>query len=190
MQGSTERLATRFSSIQNGISFISFSDRDHCLLHKYDKHFTDLGRLCSVIRHTKLQQFLRSIKRLPTYEYVIVLLDDLEFPIWKNIITRLQQYRQIRVILIITSNPVIIQAIEEDDKFRCHMNANDEANKMIEIFGEYSSMFVRLEQLLHAAKDQFDSHNIFITLNRNQKALRDLRQELGPFLWTHTFRCK
>ena len=181
MQAS-ERLATRFSSIQNGISFISLSHRDHCRLHKYDKHFADLGRLCSVIRHTKLQQFLRCIKRLPTYEYVIVLLDDFEVSISKNVILRLEQYRQIRAILTINA--------EGEDKLSFHLSANEEMSKTIETFGEYQSMFVRLEQLLHAAKDRFNIHNLFITLNRNQKALRDLRQELGPFLWTHTFRCK
>ena len=187
MQAS-ERLSTRVSSIQNGISFISYSNRNHCLLRKYDKQFADVERLCSVIRYTKLQQFLRSIKRLPTYEYVIVLLDELEYSILKNIIARLEQYRQIRAILIIKSSNMI--NAEEEDKFKLHVGVNEETNKIIEIFGEYQSMFVRLEQLLHAAKERFDIHNIFITLNCNQKALRDLRQELGPFLWTHTFRRK
>lgn len=187
---SSERLSTRFSSINNSISVISYSDRDHCFSRKYDEQFSRVGRLCSVIRHTKLQQFLRSIKRLPTYEYVIVLLDEFDYSILKNIIARLEQYRQIRSILIVKSGNRINYAEEEEHKCKLHIGVDEEANKAIETFDEYQSMFVRLEQLLESAKERIDSHNIFITFNCKQKALRDLRGELAPFLWTHTFRCE
>ncbi len=183
----SERSLTRLSSIQNGISLVSLSNQDPCLLHKYDELLANISHLCSVTRCTKIQQFMKCIKRLPSYEYVVVLLDDLDLSTLKNVISRLQQCRYVKVVLIVTS---LNRLNGNEDYFTFDMRTDDSINKTIETFGEHHSMFVRLQQLLSVAKDQFDVNNVFITLNRKQKALRDLRQELGPFLWTHTFRCE
>jgi hypothetical protein len=178
---------THFPSIRNGISFVSLSNLDHCLLHNHDELLVNIGRRCSITRHTKVQQFMKCIKRLPSYEYVIALLDDIDLMTLKNVISRLQQCRQIKAILIVTSSNML-DVKQHHDIFE--MFADVDQKKTIAIFDEYELMFAQLQQLIHTANERCEVNDVFITLNRKQKALRDLRQELGPFLWTHTIRCE
>jgi hypothetical protein len=183
----SDRSLARFSSVQNGISFVSLSNLDHCLLHNHDELLANIDRRCSITRHTKVQQFIKCIKRLPSYEYVIALLDDIDCMTLKNIISRLQQCRQIKAILIVTSSNML-NAKQRRDIFEIFTNVD--LKKTIEIFDEYQPMFAQLQQLIHTANERCEVNDVFITLSRKQKSLRDLRQELGPFLWIHTFRCE
>ncbi|CAF3256635.1 unnamed protein product [Rotaria socialis] len=63
--------------------------------------------------------------------------------------------------------------------------AENYQSKIVEIFQDDNSMINKLQQTIthleHQAIQQ--TENIFITLDRKQRSLRDLRQELAPFLW-------
>ena len=180
------RRLSRLSPEQSGISCVSLSNSNHHLLHNYDEFLANIGRLCSVTCHSSVRKFIKCIKQLPSCEYVITLLNELDLEISKDVISRLRQCRQVKEILIVRC--CNIDYAKKD--FSSEMISDVGISKAIENFNEHQLMFVRLKELIHVAKEQLENDTIFITLNGKQNALRDLRQELGSFIWIHTFKCE
>jgi hypothetical protein len=65
-------------------------------------------------------------------------------------------------------------------------NIRDEIAKLGGIFHDYQALFDRLKKLMDEI-DEFDD-DLFTFFNRPEKALRDLRHELGPYIWSQALR--
>jgi hypothetical protein len=98
-----------------------------------------------------------------------------------NDITRLQQNQQIQSILIIYIN-------ENDNNLQIDsMNkALKNTSKVVGVFHNHESMLARLQQLLDTVKKSDDG--LFSIFNSRGKSLRDIRNELGPFVWYQNYR--
>ncbi|UJR11584.1 hypothetical protein I4U23_015764 [Adineta vaga] len=57
---------------------------------------------------------------------------------------------------------------------------------MAEIFYDYNMLFSRLEQIINEFDNPDD--DLFTIFNSHEKALRDLRNELGPYIWSQTLK--
>jgi hypothetical protein len=84
------------------------------------------------------------------------------------ILIELNQYRQIKSILLVLSS---INKIDLSKNI-----------KNLEIFHSNEPMIIRLEELINEIKESDD--NLF----QQQKSLRDVHQELGPFVWSHPYQ--
>ncbi len=65
-------------------------------------------------------------------------------------------------------------------------HTQDEIKKSGGLFHDYESLFDRLQELLNEANEIDD--DFFSFFNRPEKALRDLRFELGPYIWSQSLR--
>lgn len=166
----------KLSTSTDGMKVVSFSSSTSSFVKSQQHGILSISRLCSVVHHRKMSRFFRYLKQLPTYGYVIVLINDLSPIVACQLISRLDTYRQVKVILLTSLS---------DSFSASHLQPT---NRTIRVFHDYSVMFDHLQQIVNQATEEFDNGDSFIIYNRAEKALRDLREHLGSFLWTNTFR--
>jgi hypothetical protein len=94
--------------------------------------------------------------------------------------SRLNQYCQVQSIFIVS--PTTTKEINSDTENNSSTNVRKDTDKVIEIFHNHQSMFVRLQQLI-SETEEFDD-GLFNACNRREKALRVVRQELSAFVWS------
>jgi hypothetical protein len=97
-------------------------------------------------------------------------------------ISQLDQYQQIQAIFILHSSEN-----EDDVQYKIN-NKNESGVKLIKHFCEWEPLFTSLRQLIIDTENSLKDAGLFSMCNSPEKALRDLRRELGSFVWTHTFR--
>ncbi|CAF1124670.1 unnamed protein product, partial [Rotaria magnacalcarata] len=127
---------------------------------------------CLVVRYGGISKGIKYLKKARSYERVILIL------IIKHIesatITRFKPYQQIRSILIVLS--------EQNNNELIYSGKNER----IQTFLNHEMMFIRLETLLNEPQPYDDG--LFIAINRKEKSLRNLHQELGSFVWSQAFK--
>lgn len=178
------RRCTRLSTVQNNISLIILSSVNSYLLHDHDTLAANFGRTCSITRHTNAQQFIRCIKRSPPYQNVLVLLDDISVSSTQNILKRLEIYRSIKSILIVSSQ----STLNEKKDLNTATSLDFNLNSMTEILTSYERLNIRLKQLIQELAETFVDDDMVVTLNRKEKSFTNLRNELGSFLWIDSLR--
>ncbi len=94
---------------------------------------------------------------------------------------RLHRYQQVQSILII-----YVSENNDNPKIEFLNKTLKNAPKVVGVFHDHESMLVRLQQLLDNAKKSDDG--LFSIFNSRGKVLRDVRNELGPFVWYQTYR--
>ncbi len=106
-------------------------------------------------------------------DHIIVILKNME------ILDETHKCEQVHSILLIIPN----------DK---NMIMKEDYQKVVGIFEDENSMFVRLQQVITDIEHDTTQNiqNIFSTFNEEEKSLRDLRHGLIPFLWCHIFKSK
>ncbi|CAF0712006.1 unnamed protein product [Adineta steineri] len=99
-----------------------------------------------------------------------------------DILDEVYQYEQVHSILIIDSNT-------DENKLNVIQN-NYQYSKTVEIFKEYNSMMKKLQQVIIDIEQEIvqQTEAIFDVLDQEEKALRNLRAELGPFIWRQLFK--
>ena len=107
-------------------------------------------------------------------DHIIVILHDIEF------LDQTNHCEQVDAILLMNMNR--------------HANVINERDhqKVVGIFENTNSMLVKLKQVIadvehHAAQNV---REIFSTFNRRERVLRDVRHELGLFMWRQVFKGK
>ncbi len=107
-------------------------------------------------------------------DHVIVILKNME------ILDETYKCEQVHSILLIIPN---------NDK---NMKMKEDYQKVVGIFQDENSMFVRLQQVIVDIENDTNQNieNIFSTFNQKEKSLRDLRHDLMPFIWCHIFKSK
>jgi len=58
----------------------------------------------------------------------------------------------------------------------------------ITVFEDKNSMLDRLELLVDDIQKEHFEGGLFITFNRKEKSLKDIREELAAFVWNHVFK--
>ena len=173
-----ERYGMNFLSTDDSVTVVSISDSKSSLV-KLDDHLKqkDILRKCSVFHHRKAPRFFKNLQRFATYEDVIVLVNGLNAEKTKWLTSTLYSYRSVKSILVLSVS-------KTDD-----LQHEEARNKTIDIFHDYPSMSSYVEKLLDQIEKESSDQDAFIIYNRPQKALKDLREHLGSFIWTNTVRC-
>lgn len=86
---------------------------------------------------------------------------------------------------------LIIDLNNDKNQLNIHKN-NHHHLKMGDIFEEHHSMMIKVQQVIGNIEHQIDQQveDMFNRFNWKEKALQDLRVELGPFLWCQIFKSK
>lgn len=92
---------------------------------------------------------------------------------------------QVQAILLISSS-------ENDEDKKKIETTEKKYNKVIGIFEDQSSMFEKLQQIIVHVEHQLAQNmtNIFSSFNPKERSLKDVREELVSFMWSHVFKCK
>ena len=144
---------------------------------------------CFLIRYSNVSRCLKLLKRAQFHNNAIIIMvnRDSSFIDKEKLISivddifRLQQNQQIQSILVIYIN-------ENDKNLQIHFvnDALKNVSKVIGVFHNHETMLIRFQQLLNTFKNSNDG--LFSIFNSRCKSLRDVRNELGPFVWYQSNR--
>ena len=129
----------------------------------------------SVIFYSNMRRCIKYLKRTRSREYVIAVIISYPIDAIHQMIERLRRYRIVQTIYIVTSERNIT------DWFSSMRND-------ITIFDNRNSMLNRLETLLNDIYEANFEGGLFTTFNQKERALKDIRDESGKFLWNDVLR--
>jgi hypothetical protein len=168
----------RATFVHEGISLIIIDNPlQHFDSEKKNFHL-NFNDYCFVFRCTALSQCIKYFKKASRQEYVILLFHNFDKDKIQMMIEQLNQYQQIQAIFVLNRSSNI-------NKVSCETHS-----KNIENFTEDEPLLNKIRQLITDTKNNLKDAGLFSMCNSPEKALRDLRKELGSFVWTHTFRGK
>lgn len=168
------------SSLRAGITIIWLTSRTLMLKNDIEM-VTRLQDLydCSFLYYTKTSKAFKYMNAAKSCEYLIVVINELDLRFTKAIFSQLQENRQIRTVIMVTN-----EKKELDSTI-----STAEASDKIVICRERESLLALLQHLLEDATQQIENDDNFITYNANERALRDVRHELGAFVWGYSNVC-
>lgn len=172
-----DRYGLNSTLTDDGVSVVSISSSKSSLGNLDECIHKKIRRGSTYFHHRKFSRLFKTIKRFATYEHIIILINELEIDRTKWLISQLYLYRQIKCILILSTSTNFDLEYEQT------------INKTIDIFHDRPSLLTYMEVLLDKIREEVIDDDSFIILNRPQKALKDLRENFGSFLWTNTIRC-
>jgi hypothetical protein len=168
-------------SLRNGITVMWLTNRASLLKGDIEM-VTRLQALYeyTFLYYTKMSKAIKYMNRAKPYEYLIVVINELDLRFSKTAFGQLQQSRQVRTILV---------AVKKKEELDFITTVTEMFDK-IAICEQHESLSVQLQQLLQVATEHIENDETFITYNSNEKALRDVRHELGAFAWGYSNVCK
>lgn len=182
----------RLPSIRSGVTLIWLEDPN---LSSSNESVEAIARLRAlknyyVLHYTALSKCIKYLKRARSYERAIIIIgisddhNDLkETSISVTDVSRLCSYRQVQSIFIVSST---VKEINSDTENNSATNVRKDMEKVIGIFRNHRSMFIQLQNLISETEECDDG--LFSAFNLREKALRDVRHELGAFVWSHSYR--
>lgn len=173
----------RLPSIRTGITLIWFQDPP--LFSKQSDEIVNRLRSvdnCSLFYFKNASNCFKYLKRARSYERILVVMDVCNTSTISGHISRLSRYRQIQTIFL------MISAMDKDKDLDINLsdNTREEMDKIHEIFHDYQVLLERILKIIQEMNGTDD--NMFTFSNRSEKALRNLDDERGPYIWSQS--CK
>jgi hypothetical protein len=106
-------------------------------------------------------------------------INELDLQFTEALFNQFQENRQIRTVPMVTN---------EKKELDCIKSTAEGIDKIV-ICRERESLSDLLQHLLEDATQYIENDDNFITYNANEKALRDVRHELGAFAWGYSNVC-
>lgn len=189
-RSSCESRSRRTASFCEDVSLIILN---HSSLRSDDEMadvYHDLVNLCFIKCCSHIAQCIKYFKKASSSEHIIVLLNHLPQHEIPGTISQLASYPQLQAIFLLCSPLNEVQNDYDSDVKQAKQPPYENANKLVKSFRERESMVKDLQKLILTEKENLKDHGLFNICNMPEKALKDLRKELGSFVWTHTFRSK
>jgi hypothetical protein len=179
----------RVASIHEGVSLLIVDNpSQHVDSEEKNLHLNFIN-YCFVFRCTDLLQCIKYLKKASRREYVILLFHNFDKDKIQTMISQLDQYQQIQAIFVLhRSNNTDDVSCETHYKNAGNTCSHESKIKLIQNSSEGEPLLTSVQQLIISTKKNLKDTGLFSMCNSPEKALRDLRQELGSFVWTHTFR--
>ncbi|UJR16869.1 hypothetical protein I4U23_003767 [Adineta vaga] len=178
-----DRIFRRPSSLRIGITII-LHEEPHLVSNNSDtinNHIRALNN-CYIFHCTNNLKCIKYLKRAQRHEYIIILYNIINDSINISQIAELCQYQQVQHIFIVSLTNEQHESIDTD----LSVYTRNEINKIGGVFYDYKSLEIRLQQQINELNDSDD--DLFTFVNQSEKALRNLREELGPYIWSQTYR--
>ncbi|CAM4820701.1 unnamed protein product [Rotaria magnacalcarata] len=134
-----------------------------------------LANRCFIVYYSSISKCMKYLKQARSREYVIAISVSYPIETVQRIIYRLQQYRVIQAMLIVPTDR------DEDN----HLPLT---NDNLHIFRSQQSMFEVLEKRIEEIQTNNLNGGLFTTFYRNEKALKNVRDDLASFVWFHAFK--
>jgi hypothetical protein len=178
--------------MRSGVTVIWLEDSSSLTLseNRNNEMFVDLvvKKKYHVLRYTCISKCLKYLKRARAHEHVIVVMISSdsnsirkETSITAADIRRLYEYRVVQSILVLS------QTLKDSDNTSIQLSEKTkiDSTTIVEIFHDYPLLFSRLQFLLNITGNLDD--DLFTAFNARERALQDVRQQLGAYVWNHTY---
>jgi hypothetical protein len=167
----------RLPSIGRGVSVL-WLDNPSLPIAECAESFSQTDH--NVLYYTKVAQFMKYVKRASVHQYLIVVLNKLDLKSSQNVLIRLQQCQNVRTIFIVASDD------ENMDLFMLQMAISSTTS----IYRDRDAMLIHLQKSIKDAAFSDDDDVLLRSYGVTEKSLRDLRYELGPYMWNCCHCCK
>ena len=163
--------------IRGGITVISLEQHYQSLVstNEYESKIAEINSSNKyfILRYTSISRCVQYFKRMRSYENVFLILHcnttgDIN-------VTRFNKYYQIRSIFVVANEKIV-----------GYDHVWVDQTKHVHIFYDYQSLFEKLDHLMSDTQESDDS--LFAIFNERERALRNVRQELGPFVWSQSYK--
>ena len=181
----------RLPSMRSGITVIWLEGSASMVLwENRDKTFLDLAALKNyyVVRYTRVSKCFNYLKRARTHEHVVVVIvhnDDSNFRketlITAADIARLQEYRVIQSILVLSQT--VEKSLMSSPQLSKHTKYDGAS--IVKIFRDHTALLTRLQFLLNSTENC--GSTLFTAFNSQERALHDVRQKLGTYVWSNMY---
>ncbi|CAF1373548.1 unnamed protein product [Adineta ricciae] len=179
----SDRFSRRPSSLRTGFTIILYNG-SNLESNESDKINNCIRALdnCYIFHCTNNSKCIKYLKRAQRHEYIVIVFNGSIGLISPTQIAELCQYKQIQHIFIISRMNEQNASTDTD----LSVYTRDEVNIIAGVFRDCESLGARLQQLISEVNESDD--DLFTFVNQSEKALRNLRDELGPYIWSQTYR--
>ncbi|CAF4016670.1 unnamed protein product [Rotaria sp. Silwood1] len=130
---------------------------------------------CFIVYYSSIRKCVKYLKRTRSREYVIVIIVSYPMETIQRVIHRFQQFGVIQTMFVIYS----------DGDTNNHLSL---ITDNLHVFRTQESMFELLEKRIEEIEEQNLNGGLFTTFYRKEKSLKDVREDLPTFVWTHTLK--
>ncbi|CAF1294715.1 unnamed protein product [Rotaria sordida] len=130
---------------------------------------------CFIVYYSNISKCIKYLKRVRSREYVIAIIVSYPMESTQRIIHRLQQLGVIQTIFVVYS-------VSDPDNHLSLIADN------FHVFQNHELMFELLEKRIQEVEEQNLNGGLFTTFYRKEKSLKDVREDLAIFAWTHVFK--
>ena len=133
-----------------------------------------------VVCVNSMNQCEKYFKKSPWHEKIVFVLIDYHQTINQTYLLKFDQIKRILIVRLSQDQPE--KSMEISDS-----NENTESkSKIIDVFDDCQSANAHLQETIVAIEQEDDG--LFSTFNKNERSLIDVREELGSFVWNHSYR--
>lgn len=182
----------RLPEIRGGLTVIWLENPELSLYYRSNETMDWLNTLknCYVLRYATVSKCVKHLKRARTYESLILIIvisgahvDASKVSTVNSNISQFSKYHQVQSIFVFSPATRRTGGDSETDSL---INVQKDGTKLFGIFHDHQSMFFQMQKLISEIEEPDDG--LFSAFNRREKALKDVRQELGAFVWSHSYR--
>ncbi|CAF1134619.1 unnamed protein product [Rotaria sp. Silwood1] len=130
---------------------------------------------CFIVYYLSTSKLVKYLKRARSREYVIAIIVSYPMETIQRIIHRLQQHRVIQAMFVVYSD-------KDTDNHLLSITDN------LHIFQTQELMFEVLEKRIEEIEKLNLNGGLFTTFYRKEKSLKNVREDLATFVWTHVFK--
>ncbi|CAF3704779.1 unnamed protein product [Rotaria socialis] len=179
----------RLPSIRSGVTVFWIEDSDNSSSWLTNIQAAVANINTRILGYTRLSKCIKYLKQATSYEHVIAIFivnnsanDNNEVSMLTNDLCRIREYSQIHSILVVSH----MNIADGKDMTKMLKNSSNGFGQVLEVFSDCQSMSVRLQQLIDILQEVDDEvHKPF---NQRVQSLRDVRQQLGGFIWSCSFK--
>ncbi|CAF0905405.1 unnamed protein product [Rotaria sordida] len=167
--------ARRLPENRSGITLVwleniscSSCDDNQVRLHSFSNR-------CFIVYYSSIPKCIRYLKQTQPREYVIAIIVSYPMETIQHIIHRFKQFGVIQTMFVIYSD----------------RDADNHLSLIIDnvhIFQTQESMFELLEKRIEEIEERNLNDGLFTTFCQKEKSLKDVREDLATFVWTHTVK--
>lgn len=141
---------------------------------------------CFVLCCTQSSKCIKYFKKVSPQERIVVLVLDFADTELQKMIPQFARYQQLQLVLVgnLTSSKRENHQLGEDIKLPLY----PDLDKPVKTFATPDLLPTILDQFISDEEQNAKEHGLFVMCNTPQQALKDVRKEMGSFVWSHTFR--
>ena len=165
----------RLPENRSGITLVWLENTSCSVWDDIQNRLNSFSNRCFILYYSNILKCIRYLKKARSREYVITIIVGYPMETIHRIIHRLQPYRVIQTIFVVHS--------DTDSDSHLPLVVNN-----LHVFRSQELVFEVLEKRIQEVTEQSLNGGLFITFCQPEKSLKDVREDLAAFVWTHVFK--